>query len=55
MEPIIAASHVYIRYLLGDFRDIELKKRVAGSKSQARTACGKPLVGGRWFFHAGKR
>ena len=23
MEPIINASHVYIRYLLGDFRDIE--------------------------------
>ena len=26
MEPIIDASHVYIRYLLGDFRDIELKE-----------------------------
>lgn len=25
MEPIIDASHVYIRYLLGDFRDIGLK------------------------------
>ena len=26
MEPIIDASHVYIRYLLGDFRDIGLKE-----------------------------
>lgn len=26
MEPIINASHVYIRYLLGDFRDIGLKE-----------------------------
>ena len=26
MEPIIDASHIYIRYLLGDFRDIGLKE-----------------------------
>ena len=49
MEPIIDASHVYIRYLLGDFRDIGLKEWTI------QTACGKPLVGGRCFFHTGKR
>ena len=50
MEPIIDASHVYIRYLLGDFRDIGLKEWTIQKVKRER-----PLVGGRCFFHTGKR